>query len=150
MSDSQGKPEYVTPTLAGGVDGGAGGYDTLVIEGHIGRLVSTPVDASSGALDADGRAIRYTGLEPILVPTGTTDVVFTLPSGDTTATLEPFGTGLRLSGNGFETTDFATPTASLTIDGGDGEDTITISGTVDLTGASLKVFAETIVVAAAR
>ena len=135
-------------SLDGTLDGGAGGYDTLVLEGHIDRLVSTPIDASSGTLDADGRVIRYAGLEPILVPVGTTDVVFTLPGGDTTATLEPFGTGLRLSGTGFETTDFATPTGSLTVDGGDGEDTITISGSLLLNGASLTIRAETITVAA--
>ena len=135
-------------TLAGAVDGGVDGYDTLVLEGHIDRLVSTPIDASSGTLDADGRVIRYTGLEPVLVPTGTTDVVFTLPGGDTTATLEPIGTGLRLSGNGFETTDFATPTGSLTIDGGDGSDLITIHGSLALNGASLTIRAETITVGA--
>ena len=82
-------------------------------------------------LTVDGRVLRYAGLEPILVPTGTpTDVTFTLTSGDDTATLSQSGLNLTLSGATFESTIFLAPTGSLTIDGGDGEDSVTIAGTM--------------------
>jgi hypothetical protein len=72
----------------------------------------------------------YTGLEPVLINAGTpTDVVFNLPTGDgnNNATLGDNGLadGLsQIAGTGFETTTFANPSNSLTVNtGNDGETT---------------------------
>ena len=78
----------------------------------------------------DGVEIRYAGLEPILIIAGTlTDVIFNLTAGnDADAVLEPNGTDLKLSGGTFEATTFSEPTGSLTINGGAGNDKLTIRG----------------------
>src|SRR5262249_2082510 len=76
----------------------------------------------------------YSNLSPVLVNAGTpTDVVFNLPTGDgdNQAILEaspPAGESQIRSGNGtFETTTFANPTTSLTINTGDDGETVTIA-----------------------
>ena len=51
--------------IGGFIDGGAGGFDSLVVGGYRGSVVSRPIDAHSGTLIVDGVAIRYLGLEPI-------------------------------------------------------------------------------------
>ena len=80
----------------------------------------------SGTLLLDGNLITYLGLEPITV-SGTNAAVINLTAGDDPdVVLETFGGGLRISGSTFETTDFAIPSSSLTINLGDGNDKITI------------------------
>jgi CHRD domain/Domain of unknown function DUF11/RTX calcium-binding nonapeptide repeat (4 copies)/Domain of unknown function (DUF4214) len=78
----------------------------------------------------------YTGLEPVLVNAGTpSTVAFNLAAGADDAFLEDDGTAgngmsqLRSANGTFETTRFSNPTDSLTIDLGDGDDTLTVSGT---------------------
>ena len=51
------------------IDGGADGYDSLIVAGQHTSVVSTPTDAHSGTLVVDGTAIRYAGLEPLGVDT---------------------------------------------------------------------------------
>ena len=132
-------------------DGGARGFDTLVIAGGSwGTIYSAPNDAQSGTITFDGHVITYTNIEPLSAGGTATDVVFDLGSlPDFDALLAPQGGGLRLSGTTFETTDFATPTGSLTINGGDQRDRITLQGTIALGAAALTVTAEEIVVTGA-
>ncbi|HET7128249.1 MAG TPA: hypothetical protein VFJ93_04150, partial [Gaiellaceae bacterium] len=54
-----------TGSLGGVADGGAGGYDTLVVQGQRDSIVSNPIDAHSGTLVIDSVPFRYAGLEPI-------------------------------------------------------------------------------------
>src|SRR6185437_12022704 len=51
--------------LTGVADGGAGGYDSLVVDGQRDSIVSNPTDAHSGSLVVDGVPIHYAGLEPV-------------------------------------------------------------------------------------
>ena len=134
-------------TLAGGVDGGDGGFDTLVVKGDYDTFASNPTDAHSGTLTLDGNVLAYFGLEPITNTGTAANVVFDLPAGGNDATLSTSGGLLRLSGATFELTDFAAPSGSVTINGGSGSDGVTISGTIDLAGASLAINAENITVA---
>jgi hypothetical protein len=77
--------------------------------------------------------ISYTGLEPVLVNAGTpNDIVFNLPTGDgnNNATLGDDGlaNGLsQISGTGFETTTFANPSNSLTVNVGNDGETFTLA-----------------------
>src|ERR1051326_7721632 len=86
--------------------------------------------------------VTYTGLEPISNTGTTTDVIFELPAGPTAATLADDGTRgntmSRLSGATFATTDFANPTASLTIKLGNSADTVTVNALPDF-DASLAI-----------
>jgi len=56
------------PVLRGGIDydGGAGGWDTLVLIGGSARVQRvTQLNPNDGDIDVDGLAIRYRNLEPI-------------------------------------------------------------------------------------
>ena len=126
-------------TFNGGAQSGSPG-DTLVVQG--GTVSSATVsftNASDGSVVLTSGAISatydFTGLEPVDM-TGTTpaDLVFNLPGG-TDAVLEDDGTignnNSRLRDQqavpGFETTDFAHPTGSLTINGGAVADNLNVN-----------------------
>jgi len=86
--------------------------------------------------------VTYTGLEPISNTGTATDLIFELPPGSNDATLADDGplanTMSRLSGATFETTDFANPTASLTIKRGSAADTVAVNALPDF-DASLTI-----------
>ena len=54
-------------SLSGKIDGGAAGFDTLVIRGSHSSVSSRANTASSGTITVDGTTIAYTGLEPITI-----------------------------------------------------------------------------------
>src|SRR5207249_7890945 len=70
------------------------------------------------------------------------DIIFNLPAGPNAAILGDDGTGgntlSRLSGATFETTDFANPTGSLTINRGNAADTLAVNALPDF-NASLTI-----------
>ncbi|HXZ93350.1 MAG TPA: OmpA family protein, partial [Burkholderiales bacterium] len=123
-------------SLSGHLDGGTGGFDTLVIDG--GSFAAANFIASgpdSGAVVLDGKPIEYRGLEPIVDNSDTTDRVVTASAGNDQIHVrqEQSGDITVASDNGsFERVTFAAPSASLTIDAGDGDDIITL----DLLGPS--------------
>src|SRR4029453_281517 len=75
------------------------------------------------------------GGEPISNTGTATNVIFELPAGPNAVTLTDDGTGgntmSRLSGATFETTDFANPSASLTIKRGSAADTVAVNALPD-------------------
>lgn len=122
------------PIPSGGLDFVGGGSDTLEVTGYnTTTLTETFTGPHSGSVQLDGgRAISYSGLSPVLFTGGTvSDIVFNLPAGAVQASLEDDGTPGNnivelVSGNGaFESTTFAAPTNSLTINAGGGTDSIT-------------------------
>ncbi len=69
-------------SLSGSIDGGAGGYDTMVVQGNgSGVLRSVATGPNSGRISLGTKQINYAGLEPILV-TGVPDVQVQGTSGD--------------------------------------------------------------------
>jgi len=142
-------------SLSGRIEGGARGFDTLTIDGGTYNNANfLPSGPDSGIVDLDGNVIRYQGLEPIdvsamiLNPTvnGTAGADVLTISGGVTDT-DP----ITVSGNGgFETHTISQPREVLTvnagamddtinytllfndspirIDGGDGMDTVDVSG----------------------
>ena len=134
-----------TGHLSGVIDGGGGGFDSLVIQGGPYNSVTfTPRDGDSGSVDVDGNVIEYDGLEPIVTPSAG-NVEFNGTTGDDTIRVTSSGGQITISGAG-ETTSFAIPTVSLTINGGAGADTVTLASDLLLPGANLTVLAETITV----
>ncbi|MBI3919578.1 MAG: LEPR-XLL domain-containing protein, partial [Betaproteobacteria bacterium] len=113
-------------SLSGVMDGGAGGFDSLVLDGGAFTTVEyVATGPNSGSVTRDGVVLRYDGLEPI-VNTGTAaDVVFTTSGVDDRATLTDNNNGtLTLAPVSpfftFESVTFNDPTNSLTINlGGD-------------------------------
>ena len=135
------------PIPSGGLtfNGGAGGNDGINITGGTFQTHTySYINANDGtiSLDPDGSGptspsvINFIGLEPIVNSGTATDIVFNLPGGGTDqAILEDDGTpgnGISQirSQNGtptFETTFFANPSGSLTVNMGAGSDTFTVA-----------------------
>src|SRR5207244_3608413 len=83
--------------------------------------------------------VNYVGLEPIVNSGAAMDIVFNLPIGPNTVTLGDDGTGgnqlSRLSASTFETTDFANPAGSLTINPGNSSDALTLNALPDFSAS---------------
>ena len=124
---------------------GAGqtGSDTLALIG--GTVTSSDYrfdNANDGLIDLDGQMITFTGLEPITDNLSVTDRVFTYSSADDDIVLNDDGIAgnniSRLSAAGTaESVDFTTPTGSLTINAGDGEDELSFVATDSMFNVSI-------------
>jgi hypothetical protein len=111
-------------SLSGVLDGGAGGFDTLILGGGtFGSIVYTATGPQSGTIARDTDVVSYVGLEPIVDNTVTANRVITTSDLTDNARLSDLGTQLKLESVGvptFESITFAKPTNSLTVDlGGD-------------------------------
>jgi hypothetical protein len=116
------------------------GADTLnILGGSFGTVVYNYTNATDGNIQnfqnpGSGtllNTITYTGLSPIANSGTATDMIFNLPAGgNPDATLADHATAgmMQLTGSTFENTAFAVPTGSLTINGGTGNDTISLAG----------------------
>jgi hypothetical protein len=115
-------------SLSGVIDGGDGGFDSLVIEGDSYDTVAfTASGPQSGSVNLDGNAITYAGLEPIdllLLGTVANVIVDANPLLGDNLVLEnnSISGSMQVSSlNGtMESVSFANPTESLTINLGDG------------------------------
>ena len=121
-------------SLAGGVDGGDGGFDTVTIEGgEYDRVEYTATGPQSGSIDLDGNVIHYDGVEPLANSGTAADVIINTTAGDDqilvqSDLLTPGNIVIRSQNDppSFELTSIATPTSSLTINAGDGDDVIIV------------------------
>ena len=120
-------------SLSGGLDGGPGGFDTLVIDGAYDSLVFTPTGPDSGNISVDGQLVTYAGLEPVNAGTAA-NVRF-----DGTAVADdwviedsatPGQIQVRSTTGAMETTSFGNPT-TLVIDLGLGDDSLTLDSLGD-------------------
>lgn len=85
-------------SLSGILDGGDGGFDSLVLSGGDYETITYKAfDLHSGTITRDGDVIRYAGLEPITDNMSATDRVFDLTELSDTAELTQDGNGLHLS-----------------------------------------------------
>jgi len=138
-------------SLSGLVDGGAGGYDSLGIQGgNYETVVFTATGPDSGSVALDQTIITYKGLEPTEVRGGTIEEVvidlsvldgLLIPSSDV-AKLSLSGGTVTFESNPpsgsatFESFSFGVPSESLTIKLGGGDDELHIS-TLDSFDADL-------------
>ncbi|HTZ05978.1 MAG TPA: carbohydrate-binding protein, partial [Gaiellaceae bacterium] len=135
------------------VDGGAGGYDTLAVAGD--ELGTTPTSQSSGSVTVDGATIAYAGLEPVHLSGASVTIngsdltlgdLMKVGPGSTPGTIEidNFDSILTSLPLGEITTFTIAGTSSVTINGGDGGDTVEFIGNYQVPSSSLTVNAETI------
>ena len=123
-------------TFDGGAD--AGGGDSLVISGATALDTQTfnytNLNDGSIDLDEDGGGsdgtITYTGLEPISSSLTAANVILTYGAASETITVSDAAAAgqTNVNSSSGETTDFNNPSASLTINGGAGNDTIDLNG----------------------
>jgi VCBS repeat-containing protein len=120
------------PLPAAGIayDGrGVGDHDTLSLTGGtVGSLVYTPFDAHSGTVSVDGKLITYAGLEPIVDDLVVARREFVFGSGPDTIDVAVGDTRTLVTSPSSESVDFTNPSGSVTIRGGDGDDTIVVTG----------------------
>jgi hypothetical protein len=113
-------------------DGGAQTTaDSLTLSGGptFASVAHTLASASAGTIDVAGNAqISYSGLEPVTDNLSATDRVFTFTGGAETITLtDAAGANTTMIDSTLgESVTFATPSSSLTINAGTGDDTLSI------------------------
>ena len=124
-------------SVGGVIDGGAGGFDSLVVNGSFDTLVFTPTGPHSGYVDRDGSVLAYAGLEPVTAGTAT-NVIFNGDGGASnvdTWILEDSPTAgklqLRSTTGQIETTEFAATASSITLNLSAGNDSTTIAAAGD-------------------
>ena len=151
----------ITPSGGITINGGAAGNDTVTLD-NVGATFTTHTydytNANDGTITLnDGSAdttINFTGLEPITNDGTATDIIFNLPTTDDDASLADAGTSsdgmmsLISNSSTFEATTFVVPTTSLTINAGDGNDTVTFSSADDalVSNDSSNVNSQTVVI----
>jgi hypothetical protein len=123
-----------TAYLTGVMDGGAGGFDSMVLrDGTFQQVDYFATGPHSGTITRDGNVISYDGLEPITDNTATANKTFATSDWPDTATLTDNGDGtvtlaslpyplpailpggITIPVSTFEGITFVKPTASLTI-----------------------------------
>ena len=119
-------------SIGGVVDGGPGGFDTIVLSGGTYDTVAfTATGADSGSIERDGDIITYAGLEP-LVASSITAANVSLTFNDTpqTISIQDSGTAddgqITVVSSEGEDPIFSVPTNSLTINAGSGSDIIIV------------------------
>ena len=160
--------------LTGTVEGGAGGFDSIVLDGgtfaHVTYCATGP---DSGTIDRDAAVITYSGMEPLTDNSDSANRVFTGTAAADQVRVyrpEPGKTTVESNNGSFESVTFADPTESLTIEldsgddtvslgvlngfvahltveGGDGDDRVSVDDALSLPGHNLKLAAESITVA---
>ena len=137
--------------ISGTVDGGEGGFDTLVLDAAGGVVDATGFDPHSGLIVIDGVRYAYTGLEPVTIA-APTSLTVNGTAGDDAATLTAHATldgWFTFAGATFETIHFERPSVSLLVDALGGDDTVTVTGTsreLDFGSIPVTIRAERIVV----
>ena len=117
-------------SLSGGMHGGPGGFDTLVIDGgHFFDVDYRPSGPDSGAVLLDGQAVRYAGLEPVDDLTAATNKTFNAATvGDDQILIADDATvgvvAISSITAGFEAHRILEPTRQLTVLSGGGSDTL--------------------------
>jgi Ca2+-binding RTX toxin-like protein len=114
-------------SISGVVDGGAGGYDSLILaDGTFNVVTFTVVDGDTGTVDRDGNVFTFTGLEPAIDNTAGDKVVTDPTSGAADITISGSGGGITVSAPTFPESFVFTIPGTVTVNAGPGDDTITI------------------------
>ncbi len=125
--------------LADGIeyDGGARGFDTLVLRGGSFREQrTTQLTPHDGVIDLDGLVIRYSNLEPITDTAPAASLTINGTAGNDSVFIGegPIGTSTtKVSSPTFESVTFANKT-NVTYDGLGGGDSVSISNPLPATG----------------
>jgi len=122
--------------LTGILDGGDGGFDSLVIDGGAHQnLAFTASGPNSGTVTLDGQEVSYAGLEPITVSGTAANVTVdgSIVSDDLVLErVDATNLRVRTTNGSIESVQFADPTGSFTVNMLLGADTFTLGGTLDL------------------
>ena len=128
-----------TPARGIDYDGGAGGWDTLVVRGETSRTAHrvTQLSPHDGILDYGALQIRYAGLEPVTDSLSAASLTINGTGGGEQINIVDGPPGFTQVNSGasgtFETYDFANKT-NVTVTGGGGADIYTLNNPNPATG----------------
>ena len=141
-------------SLAGSVEGGARGYDTVVLDGSFQSVVFTASNSSDGTIARDSDVLTYKGFEPLVVTgtsenytfdaSGVADEIKVSRPAAGKILIESTNTLFGLPSPTFESVELLDPTASLTIKTGAnvigplGADSVTVEA-LGVFGADLTI-----------
>ena len=123
--------------VSGVIDGGAGGFDELIIHGAAGTVVVVPDD--SGSASFDGRTMLYAGLEAFLDASdpsaisinatvlGDDLVLEAVPGDPASSQVRSLGYDFLIGGVTSNTYQFANPATSLTLNLRTGDDVLMLA-----------------------
>ncbi len=129
---------YESGSISGVIEGGDGGFDSLIINGgNYNTVTCIATGSDSGTIDLDGKVITYSGLEPITDSSTSVNRIYSVsstPPGSTGSSdiiklkdHPDSGKMILESVNGtFEDMTFNVPSNSLTLNTEGGNDTITV------------------------
>jgi hypothetical protein len=129
---------YESGGISGVIEGGYGGFDSLIINGgNYNTVTCIATGPDSGTIDLDGKVITYSGLEPITDSSTSVNRIYSVsstPPGSTGSSdiiklkdHPDSGKMILESVNGtFEDVTFNVPSNSLTLNTEGGNDTITV------------------------
>ncbi|WP_442509307.1 Calx-beta domain-containing protein [Novipirellula sp. SH528] len=110
-------------------DGSIGGDQIVIQNGTVTDLVLNYANVNDGTIQLDaGPLITYTGLEPITSTITAANVTMNYSSSAESIDVTQSGTDITVNSTAGESTTFAAPTSSFTINTGGGADTIIIDG----------------------
>lgn len=125
-------------SISGLVEGGEGGFDSLVLSGGQFSMTTYAVSGpDSGIIDRDGSILTFAGMEPI-TDADAGNKTFDGTANDDIITISGSGGSITISGD-FEDITYTNP-GNITVNAGDGADTIivqslgTYSGTLTVNG----------------
>ena len=134
--------------VSGVLDGGAGGFDTLVVDSQGSPLVATVTGPQSGTIGRGANVVTYKGLEPVTV-SGATTITINAPNAATvvladsgTTTDKTFSVDFNAGGETHSITAVDT-VAGVTLKLGTGTNNVTVNaldpafvGTLTIIGGS--------------
>jgi len=130
-------------SVSGLVDGGAAGFDTMVLNGRDYKFSSSPTGPGSGSVSFEGQTTHYTGLEPILVgPTTDVSVTGATPNDTFEVLPDPVNVGrilVRSTIPSMESVSFMLPSNSITIAATGAGSAVKVIGDLAINGVNLLI-----------
>ena len=136
--------------ISGLIDGGAGGYDVLELQGPSGQVVYHATGGGNGTILRDGQLLQFAGMEPIEFTQAAGTFTYQGTSQDDTISLHTVagvpGATMEITGTSggvpLESVQFATPSTALNIEGGAGNDSITVNSVAADFKANLGIYGD--------
>ncbi|CAN5409820.1 hypothetical protein BH23VER1_BH23VER1_02010 [soil metagenome] len=139
-----------SPIPGGGIlFDGQNGADAISMGGAtVGTVTHTFANESDGQIDIDGQSLAYLGLAPVFDNLDAADRLFLFTGGDETITISEADGGNLIDSTQGESVFFQSPSNSMTVDAGSGQDEVVLHGLAPSFPASLTVVSELITVGA--
>ena len=125
-------------------NGGSGANAINITDSSsVAQVVHNFLNASDGSIVVGANTLNYTGLAPIFDNLNAASRVFNFLGGAETISLGTGGTlGMQIDSTLGEVVDFVSPTTSLTVNAGSGDDSIGVSGLTAGFGGALNINGE--------